>query len=414
MEFICGFFVLMGIIGAIKNLFSGDSSSSSTSSSSVNSSGSSYGSSSGGGYGGGGRNIPSMGRFEIRASQAMRGANKDIRVISIEGRGLLPVHRTMEVQFVTWAEDVTDDPEGEPILCSITGFQHHEHPTFENVQNVGMLSPDQGYANWVELGVAPLDALTFPRSGNRNLRFYCSMAEKTAPNLRKSLLGATCDIRITHNETGYKEWKEKRLEALTLSLRLGIAMAHADGEFARSEAAAIKNWLKERVERLDDSEQAGAKAKLNAAMTTAVAEAAGRTLNIRSAASSLRASPVRNASYEALELCTIIMAADGVIDPSEMRLLREIGEQLGISAQDLQGLTDKHTPEATTAGADGELSDELLIGLDPKLPPAELKRKLREIFARYNSMLTTERDAAKRQRYQECIEAVARLRKKYG
>jgi uncharacterized tellurite resistance protein B-like protein len=215
-------------------------------------------------------------------------------------------------------------------------------------------------------------------------------------------------------ETGYKEWKDKRIEALTLSLRLGIAMAHADGEFARTEAGAIKTWLKERVDRLDDAEQAAAKDKLNTAMSAAVSEAAARTLNVALAARSLRASPIRNATYDALELCTIIMAADGVIDPAEMRLLREIGDQLGIPAQDIQGLTDKHTPAAKTSGNDGELSDELLVGLDAKLPPAEAKRKLREIFARYNSLLTTERDPFKRQRYQDCIDAVARLRKKYG
>lgn len=412
MEFVCGFFVLMGLFGAIKGLFSGDSSSSSSSTGS-SSSGSRPGSSYGGGYGGGSSG-PNMGRFEIRASQVMRGSKKDIRVISIEGRGLLPVHRTMDIQFVTWAEDVTDDSNGEPIFCSISDFQHPEHSTFENVKDAGTLSPNQGYANWVELGVAPVDALTFPRSGSRNIRFYCAMTEKTAPSLRKNLLGDSCNLRLTVDETGYKEWKEKRLEALTLSLRLGIAMAHADGEFDRSEAAAIKSWLKERVERLDDAEQASAKANLNAAMSTAVADAGTRRLNVDSAASSLRASPVRNAPYDALELCTIIMAADGVIDPAEMSLLREIGEKLGIPAQQIQGLTDKHTPAATTAGDDGELSDELLVGLNPKVPPAEAKRKLREIFARYNSMLTTERDPFKRQRYQDCIDAVARLRKKYG
>lgn len=401
MEFVCGFFILMGIIGAIKGLFSGDSSSSSSSTTSS------------GGYGGG-RGGPNMGRFEIRASQVMRGTNKDLRAIAIEGRGLLPVNRRMEIQFVTWAEDITDDSSGEPIFCSLSNFQHHEHPTYQNVQDAGDLAPNQGFTEWVELGVAPLDALTFPRSGARNIRFYCYMTEKTSPSLRKSLLGDSCNLRITVDETGYKEWKEKRVEALTLSLRLGIAMAHADGEFARSEAAAIKTWLKERVELLDDSEQASAKAKLNAAMTAAVTEAGARTLNVTSATATLRKSPVRNAPYDALELCTIIMAADGVIDPAEMRLLREIGEKMGIPAQQIQGLTDKHTPEATTAGGDGELSDELLVGLDPKLPPAEAKRKLREIFARYNSMLTTERDAFKRQRYQDCIDAVARLRKKYG
>ena len=402
MEFICGAFIIFAIIGAIKNAFSGDSSSSSTTSTSGNSS-----------YGG--QNPSSnMSRFEVRAIHVMRGKNKDLRAISIEGRGLLPVSRRMEIQFVTWAEDITDDSSGEPIFCSLSNFQHHEHPTFQNVQDAGDLAPNQGFTDWVELGVAPLDALTFPRSGARNIRFYCYMAEKTSPNLRKSLLGDSCNLRLTVDETGYKEWKEKRVEALTLSLRLGIAMAHADGGFARSEAAAIKNWLKERVELLDDSEQASAKAKLNAAMTAAVAEAKAHSLKTASAARSLRASPVKNAPYDALELCTIIMAADGIIDSAEMRLLREIGEQLGIPSQDIQGLTDKHTPEATTTSNDGELSDELLVGLDPKLPPADAKRKLREIFARYNSMLTTERDALKRQRYQDCIDAVARLRKKYG
>ncbi len=398
MEYVCGVFVVLFIIGAIKGLFEESSGSSSPSSRS----------SSGGGSG------SRMGRFEIRARQVMRGKNHDLRVITIEGRGLLPVYRPTEIQFVTWAEDITDDSSGEPVLCSLSNFQHHENPTFQNVQDGGQLAPNQGFSDWVELGVAPLDALTFPRSGTRNLRFYCSMTEKTAPSLRKSLLGDTCNIRITTEETGYKEWKDKRIEALTLSLRLGIAMAHADGDFAHSEATAIKAWLKERVDRLDDDEQAGAKAKLNAAMSAAVNEAAARTLDVTTAARSLKASPIRNATYDALELCTIIMSADGIIDPAEMRLLREIGDKLGIPAEDIQGLTDKHTPEATTSSGGGELADELLVGLDAQLPPEEIKRKLREIFARYNSLLTTERDQAKRLRYQECIEAVARLRKKYA
>jgi tellurite resistance protein len=402
MEFICGAFIVFAIIGAIKNAFSGDSSSSS---SSTSSSGNTYG---------GSRPSSNMSRFEIRAIQVMRGKNKDLRVISVEGRGMLPVRRTMEIEFVTWAEDVTDDSKGEPILCSLSNFQHHEHPIYQNVQNAGTISPNQGYTDWVELGLAPLDALTFPRSGSRNIRFYCYMTEKTSPSLRQSLVGDSCNLRINYEETGYKEWKDKRIEALTLSLRLGIAMAHADSEFSRSEAAAIKSWLKERVDRLDDDDQTVAKDKLNAAMTSAVAEAKARSLNVASAARSLRASPVKNAPYDALELCTIIMAADGIIDQAEMRLLREIGELLGIRAQEIQGLTDKHTPEATTSGDEGDLSDELLVGFDSKLPSVEAKRKLREIFARYNSMLTTERDALKRQRYQDCIDAVARLRKKYG
>ena len=69
-----------------------------------------------------------MGRFEIRARQVMRGTKKDLRVIAIEGRGLLPVMRPMAIEFVTWAEDVTDDSSGEPIFCSLSNFQHQENP----------------------------------------------------------------------------------------------------------------------------------------------------------------------------------------------------------------------------------------------------------------------------------------------
>jgi uncharacterized tellurite resistance protein B-like protein len=399
MEFICFCIVALGIIGIFKKLFSENSNSSSSGNGRETS---------------GAQNGYKMGPFEIRAIQVMRGPKKDLRAISIEGRGLLPVGRTMEIQFVTWAEDVTDDPDGEPVLCSIPNFQHHEMPTFQNVQDAGSLSPNQGFRDWVEVGVAPLDALTFPRSGSRNIRFYCNMSEKTAPTLRRGLIGGRCHIRVSVEETGYKEWKDKRLEALTLSLHLGIAMAHIDGDFARSEAAAIKSWLKKQIEHLDEKDQITAKERLNTALTTAVDEAKNRSLDISITAQSLKRSPVKNASYDALELCTIVMAADGVIHPSEMRLLREIGDLLGISPQELQGLTDKHTPAAKTQGKAGELSDELLVGLDPKLPPEEAKRKIREIFSRYNSMLTTERDPIKRKRYQDCIEAVARLRKKYG
>jgi len=408
MEIIIGIFVVIGIINLLGNMFNGDNASSTNTSSSAPPRGGYEG---GQGSGGSGAN---MGRFEVRANQVMRGSNKDVRVISIQGRGLLPVHRTMEIQFVTWAEDITDDSGGEPVFCSLSEFRHHENPTFQCVMDKGSLSPNHGFGDWVELGVAPLDALAFPRSGTRNIRFYCYMTEKTSPSLRKSLLGDTCYIRITTEDTGYKEWKDELVEALTLSMRLGVAMAHADGEFARNEATSIKDWLKERVDRLDDDEQAEAKAKLNAALRAAVAEAATGSLDVSKAIRSLRASPIRNAAYDALELCTIIMSADGVISTQEMTLLREIGDNLGISEQDIQGLTDKHTPEAVTDSGEGGLTDELLVGLDIKLPPTEIKRKLRETFARYNSLLTTERDQAKRLRYQECIEAVARLRKKYG
>lgn len=373
-------------------------------------------SSSGGSYGsGGGRSSANMGQFEIRAKTETRGKDNDLRVISVECRGLLPVYRDMQIDFVTWAEDITDDSNGEPIICNIDDFRHHDNPTFQCVRGGGSLSPNQGFVNWVEIGIAPLDALTFPKSGTRNIKIYTYMTERTSPKLRKALVGDTCRIQIINRDTGYKEWTIKRIEALVLAMRLGVAMAHIDGKFDDSEALTIKKWLKERVARLDDDEQEGAKTKLNEELKRAVSMARSGNLDYSSACIELKGNSTKNASYDALELCTMIMAADGVIEKSELDLLKKIANLLDIPSGDIQSLKDKHAANALVRSTNnGEQNDEMLIDLDTSLPVPQIKRKLLEAFDRYNGLLTIERDPAKRKRYQECIEAIARLRKKYG
>jgi len=399
MEFICFIIGVGVVINIIKSLNNKDSDSSS---------GDSYGS-------GSGRSSANMGQFEIRAKIEMRGKDKDLRAISVECRGLMPVYRNMEIDFVTWAEDVTDDADGEPIICSIDDFRHHDNPTFQYVKGGGSLSPNQGFSNWVEVGIAPLDALTFPKSGTRILKIYTYMTERTSPKLRKALVGDTCRIQVVNSETGYKEWTTKRVEALVLTMRLGVAMAHIDGNFDDSEASTIKKWMKERVERLNDDDQEGAKTKLNAELKKAVTMARAGNLDYSSACIELKGNSTKNASYDALELCTMIMAADGVIDKNELDLLKKIANLLDVPSSDIQSLRDKHAAYAAVRStSNGKQNDELLIDLDTSLSASEIKSKLLKDFGRYNDLLTIERDPAKRKRYQECIDAIARLRKKYG
>lgn len=396
------FFLIVGIL-VIKSLIEQFSTNNSGTSSTTN-----YRS-------GRGNTSAQMGEFEIKANLEMRGKDKDLKVIAVECRGLMPVYRSMEIDFIIWAEDITDNSEGDPIFCSLEDFQHPENSTFQCVRGGGSLSPNQGFSNWVEIGIAPLDTLTFPKEGTRKMKIYGYLTEKTTPSLRKPLVGSTCQIQVIIKETGYKDWTLKKIEALILTMRLGVAMAHIDGNFADSEALTIKNWLKERVNRLNDDEQAGAKSKLNAELKKAVILAREGSLNYNSACHELKGNTTKNASFDALELCTMVMAADGIIDKSEFDLLRKISNMLDIPSTDLQTLRDKHTANAAVrTNSKGEQDDELLIDLDTNLPVVQIRKKLLEAFGRYNDMLTVERDPAKRKRYQECIEAIARLRKKYG
>jgi tellurite resistance protein len=351
-----------------------------------------------------------MGNFEIRASENKNWRGKGLHVLVFEGRGLMPVNRTMEIEFVTWMQDITDDRQGEPVFCSIDDFQHHEHPGFQCVRGGGTLAPDQGFRDWVEVGIAPAESLSFPASGTRSLRINCYITEKTAPAARRSLVSNSCSLYFNNTGIGYKEWQGKRVEALELSLRLGVATAFADDDFEDSEGRAIKNWLKKRIDRLPDDEQAPAKTELNEALVQAYADARAGRLSIDSAAASLKQSPIKQASYDALELCTLVMAADGVIHPEELRIINRVGQLLGIDNDAIRSLRDKHAPAAQPmAAGDGAVSDEMLLGIEAGLTPEQLRKKLRELFGRYNAMLQIEKDRDKRARYQAMLDAIARL-----
>lgn len=351
-----------------------------------------------------------MGNFEIRASENKNWRGKGLHVLVFEGRGLMPVNRTMEIEFVTWMQDITDDRQGETVFCSIDDFQHHEHPRFQCVRGGGTLAPDQGFRDWVEVGIAPAEALSFPASGTRSLRINCYITEKTAPEARRSLVSNSCSLYFHNAETGYKEWQGKRVEALKLSLRLGVATAFADDDFEDAEGKAIKAWLKKRIDRLPDDEQALAKTELNEALVQAFADARAGRLSVDSAASNLKQSPIKQACYDALELCTLVMAADGIIHPEELRIINRVGQLLGIDNDVIRSLRDKHAPAAQPmAASDGAVSDEMLLGLESGLTPEQLRKKLRELFGRYNAMLQIEKDRDKRARYQAMLDAIARL-----
>ena len=355
-----------------------------------------------------------MGEFEIRARNEMIGDDKDVPIIVIEARGSLPVNYTSHVEFVTLARDTTDKDDGEPIFCTHSDFRDEDTYVFEDVRDFGLLSPNKCFSDWSRIGVAPSDALRFPRSGSRIIKFYSFMTHKASRDNRSPIVADTCQILYKCDQVGYKEMGDKEIEMIKASLNLGFAMAYSDGEFDKSEGAAIKKWVKLRVERLEDNKQLEAKKILNNEIVNSEALASKGKIDLLAAANTLRKSPIKNASYDALELCTFIMSADGVIKEAELRLLNKISDMLGIPSNELRGLIDKNTANAKTVSEDNKLTDELLAGIDPSNSKEEKVKKIAELFRRYNGYLNSEKDSKKRQRYQEMIDALARLKKKYG
>lgn len=351
--------------------------------------------------------------FEIRASEVMRGDNKDLRVISIEARGQLPVMYPTNVQFVCVAEDVTDKSDGEPMISTLDDFKFPNSAVFQSRRDGGVIQPNVYFKDWVEVGILLPDHVVAPKSGSRRLKFTCAMTPLGNLDVTYAINHTTGRFELS--QIGYKELDEKRMEAISLSLDLGVAIAYSDGNLDRSEAKAISDWLRAKLELFDDDMKKTARSQLNGALKSSFDKAAKGLLTVKDSLTKLKASKVKNAANDALELSSIVMAADGVIAESEMTMLRSFALELGVKLEELQNIADKHVSGAQSESTDkSAVSDESLIGIDPNAGKPAIKKQLIDAFGKYNARLQTEKDPARRGYYQDMINAVARLRKKYA
>jgi len=353
------------------------------------------------------------GDFVIRAKEVMRGDNHDVRVISIEARGKVPVNVATNVQFVCIAHDVTDKSDGEPIVSTLDNFKFPNSSIFQSNREYGVLQPDIYLKDWFEVGLILPDHIVAPKSGKRRLKLTCAMTPVGNIDISFVINHTTDSFEIS--QIGYNELDEKRMEAISLSLDLGVAIAYGDGKLDRSEGQAISEWLRHKLEMFDDETKPKARTQLNDALKASFDKAAAGSLTVKDSLAKLKASKVRNAVNDALELSSIVMAADGVIAEHEMTMLRSFAQELGVKLEDLQNIADKHVAGAQSTTTDkSEVSDESLIGIDPKAEKTVIKKALIDAFGKYNARLQTEKDPARRTYYQDMLNAVARLRKKYA
>jgi tellurite resistance protein len=357
--------------------------------------------------------VNAPGDFEVRTKEMLRGDNQDLRVISIEARGKISVSSPTNVQFVCFALDVSDKNDGEAVISTLSDFKFPNSHAFLSQREFGLLNPDQYFKDWVEIGVLLPDHVMAPKSGQRKFKFTCAMTP--AGNLDLTYVSTECTGMFEISQLGYNELDEKRMEAISLSLDLGVAIAYGDGRLDRSEGQAISDWLRDKLEMFDDDTKPKARTQLNDALKASFERAEAGNLTVSDSLAKLKASKVRNAVNDALELSSIVMAADGVIAENEMAMLRSFAQELGVKLEDLQNIADKHVAGAKATATDkSEVSDESLIGIDPKAEKTVIKKALIDAFGKYNARLQTEKDAARRAYYQDLLHAVARLRKKYA
>jgi tellurite resistance protein len=349
------------------------------------------------------------------------GSGTEPLVKRIEARGLLPVRRATKIAFMTSVFDATEDGL-KPMLSVIEALQEPTNAVFQHIQEVGIIEPDQGFVSWVTVGAVIPEFIQPPHSGGKTIVVFVRLIdESNPPNIRHGfeedddnagiLWAKRLEFKYTFTEKGYLEAIEHEDEARALAVQLGVAIAMADGSLGQEEGNTLKNWIARTIEVFGEEVRIRLAKIYNDAMKSSYADAKKGELSLSKITSRINEIADKRLKYEAIELCFDVMAADGVADASEMKVIKSVAEALELDFEEIEKLRD-----TKIIGLDASVSAasiEELLGIEPSWDSKHIKQHLRSEFQKWNNRINTLAEGEERDNAQRMLDAVSEARKKY-
>jgi hypothetical protein len=360
--------------------------------------------------------------FQIQISEINLGEDGLGSIaFELQGKGLMDISTPTNIGFITSVFDVTSG-EWKAVISAIEPFREKDSIAFQHLVPVGMIGSGQGFISWVRLGVVIPEILEPPFSGKRTLKALVRMIDlDNPPSIHQGFHSKdetgilwTGDLNFDYefSDKGYEEASEHRDEAVGLSLKVGMAIAMADGALDDTEGEILKNWIVRAISPFSDEKRERLKKIYNDALQSAYKEASAGELSLSMLTERLNEIGEKSTKYETIELCFEVMAADGVADEKEMKVLMKVAEALELDMEEISKLRDQ-----TIVGLDASVSEqagiETLLGIEPSWSQAETKKHLNTEFQKWNNRLNTLSEGAERDNAHSMLEKIAEARKKY-
>ena len=299
--------------------------------------------------------------------------------------------------------DVTDDADGEPVLCMIKRWQAEDSLIFA-LSISPPVSPYRAISFKEEMPLLriPIRFLRFPRAGRRTLEFHAIVTTDEIV-----ITSAKCKCFLESKEPGYLERHERRKEFERLIIQLAAAVAGADGEVHPNERGLIRTWIRKFSATSNEDERDDAYERLWQIFMDA---AISPPDDSQAAALARRAREILSESdcFGILELCVKVAGVDDEAHKSEVRILKIIASELGIDIDRFRSLTDRHLPPPS----EDEINLEDEIGITPGMSPEKIKKHLLREYGKWNSRVT-HHDSKVRERAKLMCNLIAEARKKH-
>jgi tellurite resistance protein len=355
-----------------------------------------------------------MGNFEVRLFDE-ETSDLGIDAKRVQIRGLIPVSRVTDLGFVIILDDVTDF-EPYPVISLVEECRAENSLRFCHSGNIGLIERGQGWPNWTNIsGIFP-NALQTPYSGKRKIRVRAFLYDKyNKPDFSLGYIasneGFICNAK-THffvdiEEAGYQEKEENKKEAQLLAIEIAMGLSFTDGSFDKKESKVIKDWAKKYINTFPESERDALKAKFNDTFKMSYNKARSVGINLDDSIYRLKKIGDSKSKNDVLELCYSVMAADGKIDPKEVKFIDDIAKKLDFDAEVISKMRD-----SVILTSDASLEN--ILGIDNSWSREEIKKYLRREFQKWNNRINTLPEGSDRERAQSMLDSIAEARKKYN
>ena len=358
-------------------------------------------------------------RFEIRyldSFQRIKGRFFPCKVVEVRGRFPNALTRDLDLKIILL--DATAS-EKRPVISHLEAFQLRNSVFFGFTTNLGRVNHDQYLPEWTSVGKIFPDFLETPYGGNRRIQALAVLldhhesdaftSQGSTPNLAWS---DETIFSLTVESEGYLGGEEKNNRHRVQIVHLAVAVAAADGTIADTEGDRIREWIERQVEAALEGSREELKRKFNQAFRAAYQQTRTSSGLPESILAELHKEASDSLKYEAMELCYDIMAADGIADKKELRLLDRIAGALGLDPDEVKAIRDLRMVGLETQE---KTRDDLesLLGIDPDGSPEEIQRHLRKEFRKWNARVTQASSPEEKEHAQQMIDRIARAREKY-
>jgi tellurite resistance protein len=152
---------------------------------------------------------------------------------------------------------------------------------------------------------------------------------------------AVLKFALTFFENGYEEAAEHRDRARELSVRIGMAVAMADGTLDKREGDTLEEWILKSISPYADEKRQHLKALYSGAMKEAHSLAENGDLKLGELTGELNEISEQATKYETVELCFKVLAADGVVHPEELKVINKVADALDLDFGQIEKMRDQ-------------------------------------------------------------------------